>query len=789
MLYRLGRTAYKKWPFFLLAWLIVAVGVGTIASTQSRPMSSTFSIPGIPSLKAADMQKELFPNQTSADKQVNGQIVVKAPAGHTLAEEPYKSQVDQLVAAVRTAPQMPKTSTLANPVDAAAGMQKQMQAQQQKSAAQQGAKAPKMTPAQQKAAAEQGKKILAAASPLSQDKRIGVISWNFDVTNVMDIKPDTQKAIRADVDKAQKNGLTVVAGGQGMQEMMQPGGSSELIGIAIALVVLVLTFGSIVAAGMPILNAVIGLMVGMMGITASTMWFDLPETTTALASMIGLAVGIDYALFILSRYRAELRHTDDRAHAMGRALGTAGSAVVFAGITVIIALSAFSVLGISMLTAMGLGAAFTVLLAVLVSLTLLPALMGMFKGKAFGLKVRKDKAADEADHNSVNGSVRLGRGIAKAPWAVALAVVAILVALAVPVKDLHLGLPSDATAAKGTEARTSADILAEGFGPGKNAPMIAVMDARQVPGDAQAKAAAFQKYAADVSKDAGVASAFVATTNKTGDGAVVMITPKTGPADKATDDLLTRLRDGQPTFDKTNHTTTGITGQTAIAADISQKLADALPKYLAIVVGLAFILLMIVFRSLLVPALATLGFLLSVLGTMGVTVKLVQDGLFGIFDPQPIMSFMPTLLIGIVFGLAMDYQVFLTTRMREAYAHGMNPRDAVIDGFRHSGRVVTAAALIMTSVFAAFAAQDNALIKSIGIALATAVLLDAFLVRMILIPAIMLMVGKASWYMPKWLHKIVPNVDVEGESLLKYNDVHPDGEASGGSHAQAPKHA
>ena len=770
-LYRLGRTAYQKWPIVLIAWLLLALGIGTVAATQSRPMTSQFTIPGIPSLQAAELQKQLFPEQKSADHQVTGQLVLKAPAGHTLAEEPYRSQVDTLVKDVSGEAQMPK-QPLTNPVDAAAAMKKQMA---QRAKAQPAAqRQQKMTPAQAKAAEEQSKRALAALSPLSADQRIGVVSWNFDVNNVMDIKPETQQAIRADAAKAAHNGLTVVAGGQGMQEMMKPGGTSELIGIGIALVVLVLTFGSFVAAGMPIVNAVMGLAVGMLGITASTMWFDLPETTTSLASMIGLAVGIDYALFILSRYRAELRHTDDRAHAMGRALGTAGSAVVFAGLTVIIALSAFAVLGIGMLSAMGFGAAFTVLMAVAVSLTLLPAIMGLLKGKAFALRVRRDQAADEADHNSVNGSVRLGRGIAKAPWAVGLAIVGILVALAIPVKDLHLGLPSDATAQPGSDARVSADILKEGFGPGKNAPMVAIVDGRQVPGGAPAKQALFQQYATEVGQDAGVASAVVAATNKTGDGAVVMVTPKTGPDDIGTDELLQRLRDGQASFDAAHHTRIGITGQTAIATDISQKLQDALPKYLALVVGLAFVLLVVVFRSLIVPALATVGFLLSVIATLGVTVKLVQDGAFGFFDPQPIMSFMPTLLIGIVFGLAMDYQVFLTTRMREAYSHGMPARDAVIDGFRHSGRVVTAAALIMISVFAAFAAQDNALIKTIGVALATAVLLDAFLVRMVLIPAIMLMLGKASWWMPRWLHRIVPNVDVEGESLAAFANPQPD---------------
>ncbi|NHN55071.1 MMPL family transporter [Calidifontibacter sp. DB0510] len=750
-LYRLGRTAYRRWPLVFVGWLVVILGVGGFAAAKSQPMSTTFSIPGVPSLQAADTQAELFPGQLPADKQVAGQIVVQAPPGRTLAEQPYKGQVDRLVAAVQQAPQLPPGTRLANPVVAAPALEKQLVGAAQ----------------QQGLPAAAARANAAYISPLSKDGRIGTISWNFAVTNPMEVKPETQDYIRKAAADAQRGGLTVVTGGQGMQEAINPGSTAEAIGILVALFVLVLTFGSLVAAGMPILNAVVGVGLGTLGVTAATAFFDIPDTATALSSMLGLAVGIDYSLFILSRYRAELRHTGDRAHAMGRALGTAGSAVVFAGLTVVIALVAFALLGIPMLTSMGIAAAATVVFAVLVALTLLPAFMGLLKGKAFAGRVRKDTAADESDHASVNGSVRLGNGIRRAPALVALAVVAILGALAIPVTGMHLGLPSDATAAVGSEARTSADLLAEGFGPGKNAPMVAVVDGRQVTGGAQQHLAAYGRVVQWAAKDPNVANAQIVQVNRDSTGAVVLITPKTGPADKATDDLLQRLRGSQPAVEASSGAKVGVTGQTAIAADVSDKLNAALAPYLAIVVGLAFLLLVIVFRSLLVPLLATVGFLLSVLGALGVTAKLVQDGMFGIFDPQPVMSFLPTLMIGIVFGLAMDYQVFLTTRMREAHVHGMGARDAVIDGFRHSGRVVIAAALIMISVFAAFATQDNALIKSLGVALATAIVLDAFLVRMLLVPAVMLMVGDAAWWMPRWLDRLLPTVDVEGESLTR----------------------
>lgn len=753
LLYRLGRTAYRRWPLVLVGWLVALLAVGGFAATQSKPMTNEFTIPGIPSLRAGETQQELFPGATSPEEQVDGQVVVQAPAGSTLAEQPYKGQVDRLVADLRQAPQLDPASqqTLANPVTAAPAQRQQIV----------GAASEQGLP---QAVAEQNAQAL---SPLSEDGRTGIVTWSFDVNDPMSVEPATQDYVQQAVDRAEANGLTVAAGGVGMQEPIEPGATSEMIGVGIALIVLVLTFGSLVAAGLPILTAVVGVALGLMGITAATAFFELAETTITLASMIGLAVGIDYALFILSRYRTELRHTDDRAHAMGRALGTAGSAVVFAGLTVVIALSGLSLLGIPMLTSMGLAAAATVVIAVLVALTLLPAIMGVLKQRAFAGRIRREVVTSDSDHHSVNGSVRLGRTIRRAPWLAALLVVAGLGALAVPAQDMHLGLPSDATAEVGTSARTSADLVADGFGAGRNAPMVAVVDAREAGGSPQSRGMAFHAVAQWAASDPGVANAQVIQVNESSDGAIVLITPTTGPADQATDQLLERLRDRQGSIEQSSGTEIGITGMTAIQADISQKLNDALPAYLAIVVGLALLLLIVVFRSILVPLLATGGFLLSVIATLGVTVKIVQDGLFGIFDPQPIMSFMPTILIGIVFGLAMDYQVFLTTRMREAYVHGMDARDAVIDGFRHSGRVVTAAALIMISVFAAFAFQDNALISSIGVALATAVFLDAFLVRMVLLPSLLLMLGDKAWWMPRWLDRVLPSVDVEGEALTK----------------------
>lgn len=752
-LYRLGRLAYRRWPVFILGWLILLLGVGAFTAAESKPFSESFSIAGMPSIAAAETQKELFPDSPAADKQVNGEVVVQAPEGHTLAEEPYKSRVDALVAALQRTPQLTPGTTLANPVVAGPAVEQQLV----------GAAQQMRTPV---AVARENATYV---SPLSADKRTGIISWTFGVTSATDVETGTQDYVHDAVASAQQDGLTVAAAGNGMQSF-EIGHTSELIGIGIALVILLITFGSLVAAGLPILTALVGVGLGTLLVSAGTYFWDLNSNTPVLATMIGLAVGIDYALFILSRYRSELTRTGDREHAVGIAIGTSGSAVVFAGLTVVIALTALFVSGVSILGAMGAAAAVTVVLAVLLAITLLPAILGMLKRGAFAGGFRRSREVDESDHDLVNGSVRLGRGIQRAPWVVIAVIVVALVGLAKPVTDLHLGLPSDATAATGTQPRIAADLVADGWGPGKNAPMIAVLDNRGI-GTAQARQAAVGAATHWLAQDSNVANAQVVQATQDLAGAVVLVTPKSGPADAATDDMLTRLQDGSGDVESRTGTKVGITGITAIQSDFSDKLSGALPLYLGLVVGLAFIILVLVFRSLVVPLVATLGFLLSVLTTLGAMVRLVQYGDFGIFDPQPIMSLMPTLLIGIVFGLAMDYQVFLTTRMRESYVHGMAPKDAIIDGFRHSGRVVTAAALIMISVFAAFAFQDSALIKSIGVGLAIAIIVDAFVVRMVLVPAIMTVLGRHAWWIPRWLDRIVPNVDVEGAALERSGEM------------------
>jgi putative drug exporter of the RND superfamily len=749
LLYRLGKTAYRRWPIFLAAWILTMVGVGAFAATMSKPMTDAFSIPGIPSEKAADLQAELFPGSVDALDQATVNVVVAAPEGRSLAEPEYRQAVDQLVAELADAPQMPTEGGPENPVDVAQREGARMLAEAQQNG----------TP--RDVAVANAK----ASLPLSEDGRVGTISWSFDVETPMDVKPSTQDAIRDLMADARESGLSVEANGAGMENMEQPGGTSELLGVGVALIVLILTFGSLVGAGMPIITALFGVALGMTGITAMTAFMDIGSSTPMLATMIGLAVGIDYALFILARYRSELRETDDRQEAIGRAVGTSGSAVVFAGLTVLIALSALAVVRIPFLTSMGLAAAATVLIAVLIALTLLPAILGMLRSKAFAGRVRRTDPKRDERGLVLNNGVRWARLVGRRPVAVVLLVVVGLGALALPMKDLHLAFPTDSTSPSDTTQRKASDLMSDAFGPGREGPMVIVADARDLAADQ--RDAAFDRVVAWASAQNDVANAQLLFKNDDGTGAQIMVTPASGPDDAKTLDLLLALREGQAGIEAESGTTIGVTGLTAITTDVSDRLADALPIYLAVVIGLAFLLLMIVFRSILVPLTATLGFLLSVLATIGATVAVFQEGAFGIMEGQPIVSFMPIFLIGVVFGLAMDYQVFLVTRIREAHVHGASYREAVVDGFRNSARVVSAAAVIMISVFAAFMLQDEPIIKSMGFALAVAVFFDAFVVRMALIPALMYLMGEKAWYLPKWLDRILPNVDVEGESLLR----------------------
>ncbi|MFD5625879.1 MULTISPECIES: MMPL family transporter [unclassified Streptomyces] len=713
-LYRLGRFSYRRRRLVLMLWIAVLAVVGIGAATVSSSSADTFAVPGTQSQRAVDLLKAEFP-QVSADG-ATARVVFEAPDGQTLTSAANKAEVESLVGELKSASQV---ASVADPYEGAT---------------------------------------------VSEDGTIAYAQVTYDVAEA-----DVTDAARADLERVaeqgEKDGLAVSMGGTAVNE--EPAQSAaELIGIVIAALVMVITFGSLVAAGLPLLTAVFGVGAAIGGISVAGAFIDLSSNTSTLALMLGLAVAIDYSLFIVSRYRGELREGRAPEEAVGRALGTAGSAVVFAGLTVVIALAGLSVIGIRILTDIGLGAAFAVVVAVVIALTLLPAMLG-FAGTritAGRLRTRRMRAIEERGEGEPMG-VRWARFVLRHPVKVLASAVAGLVLLAIPAFSLELGMPSDATATPGSTQRTAYDTITDGFGPGFNGPLTVVVDAQAVD-DPEAAAADAVTLLGDLPD---IASVSPATFNTTGDVALIRAVPKSSPTSEATVDLVSDIRDRGAALQKDTGAELMVTGTTALNIDVSKKLSDALIPYLSIVIGLALILLLLVFRSILVPLKAAVGFLLSVLSTLGVVVAVFQWGwladLFGVDQTGPIVSVLPIFMVGVVFGLAMDYQVFLVTRMREEYVHGAEPREAVVAGFRHGARVVTAAAVIMISVFAGFLFSETALVKSIGLGLAAAVLFDAFVVRMTIVPAVMALLGHRAWALPRRLDRILPDVDVEGEKL------------------------
>ncbi|GHH87483.1 MMPL family transporter [Streptomyces capitiformicae] len=736
-LYKLGRLAFRRRHFVALLWVALLTLAGVGAATAPSAGSTSFSIPGTEAQKAFDLLDERFPGR-GADGGT-ARVVFKAPEGEKMTDAANKATVEETVKELGTG------SEVASVTD----------------------------PYQTRA--------------VSQDGTVAYLQVSYDVPG-MELKESSREALEEAVQHARDDGLTVDAGGDALQAAAEAG-VGEIIGIAIAAVVLVITLGSLVAAGLPLLTAIIGVGIGVATITALANALDLGSTTSTLAAMLGLAVGIDYALFIVSRYRAELAEGRDREEAVGRATGTAGSAVVFAGLTVVIALAGLSVVGVPMLTKMGVAAAGTVVIAVLIALTMIPALLGYAgkkvqptgaKSKRFGRGGRGKATAPESQGQQgqkqreqqakPNMGTRWASFVVRRPVAVLLLGVVGLGAVAVPATSLELGLPDDGSQPTSTTQRRAYDLLSEGFGPGFNGPLMVVVDA-DASADPQAAAT---KVGDEIKGLKDVVTVTPATPNKAGDTFIITVIPDSKPSSTQTEDLVHSIRDAGTDIKADTDAEVLVTGTTAMNIDFSQKMNDALIPYLGLVVGLAFLLLILVFRSILVPLKAALGFLLSVLAALGAVVAVFQwgwlSGLIGVEETGPIMSVMPIFLVGVVFGLAMDYEVFLVTRMREAYVHGEKPTQAVVTGFRHGARVVTAAAIIMMAVFAGFITSSESMVKMIGFGLAIAVFFDAFVVRMAIVPAVLALLGDKAWWLPKWLDRALPNVDVEGEGLRTQDD-------------------
>ncbi|CAM5439472.1 MMPL family transporter OS=Streptomyces alboniger OX=132473 GN=CP975_14590 PE=4 SV=1 [Streptomyces alboniger] len=725
-LYKLGRLAFRRRHFVALIWVALLTLAGVGAASAPAAGTTSFSIPGTEAQKAFDLLEQRFPG-ASADG-ATGRIVFKAPEGQKMTDADNKATVD------RTVKELGDGSEVVSVTD------------------------PFTTHA------------------VSKDGTVAYTSVKYKLPG-MELADSTRDALETAGDEARATGLTVDVGGDALQAGAEPGAVGEVIGLAIAAVVLVVTLGSLVAAGLPLLTAIIGVGIGVSTITALANALDLGDTTSTLALMIGLAVGIDYALFIVSRYRGELADGRDREEAAGRATGTAGSAVVFAGLTVVIALAGLSVVGVPMLTKMGLAAAGTVVVAVLIALTMIPALLGYAgrKIRPAGEKRGKRNKSDEPEKSSQvpakpGMGTRWASFVIRRPAAVLLLGVVGLGAIAVPATQLELGLPDDGSQPTSTTQRRAYDLLSEGFGPGFNGPLMIVVDAKN--SDDPKTAATAVTDGVKGLKD--VVTVTPAAFNKAGDTATITVIPGSKPSSVQTEDLVHSIRGAGADVKADTGAEVLVTGTTAMNIDFSQKLNDALIPYLGLVVGLAFLLLIVVFRSILVPLKAALGFLLSVLAALGAVVAVFQwgwlSGLIGVEQTGPIMSMMPIFMVGVVFGLAMDYEVFLVTRMREAYVHGESSSQAVVTGFRHSARVVAAAAVIMMAVFGGFISSSESMIKMIGFGLAIAVFFDAFVVRVAIVPAVLALLGKKAWWLPKWLDRALPNVDVEGEGLRTLDD-------------------
>jgi len=505
----------------------------------------------------------------------------------------------------------------------------------------------------------------------------------------------------------------------------------------------------------------------MCGLLLVTAVVDVSSSAPILALMLGLAVGIDYALFITSRHRAQLRDGMPMTESIARATATAGSAVLFAGATVVVALAGLGLCGVPFLTAMGLAAAGTVLTAVLVALTLLPAVLGFAGARVLSIGERR---RPERVRSAGGFGFRWARGVVRFRVPLLVCGVVGLGVLTVPTHGLRLALPDNRTAPEGSHQRAAYDLTSAAFGEGANGPLLVVVRGTR----ADAVAPAVTRIVAAARKLPDVAAVSPGGANKAGTTAVLVVTPRSGPATDATKDLVRTLRDVLPPL-ATGGGTVRVSGATAVGIDVSAKLSAAMPIYLGVVIGLSFLLLMLAFRSLLVPLKATLGFLLTIGATFGIVVAVFQWGwgsnLFGVDRPGPLVSFLPIIMMGVLFGLAMDYEVFIVSRVREEFVHGLDPTAATVEGVGHGARVVTAAALIMSSVFAGFVLVEDPIIKTIGFGLAIGVLIDAFVVRMTLVPAVLTLIGRVAWAFPRWLDRATPHVDIEGAELRVPADV------------------
>jgi len=722
-LYRLGRLmASLRWKI-VGAWIALLVIIGGLAVGLGGTFSTEIEIPGTEGQRGIDTLANRFPEMGGTA----GQVVLVTEDGSTL--EDHQVEIDALMADIA---EVDGVAAAPSPFD-------------------------DLSPGTRN---EDGTALIAQ---FQMDGQVG----EYPAESVEEI---TQL-----VESADSASLDANIGGQVLQSAEIPFGAGEVVGVIIALIILAIVFRSLLPAVIPIVTAIVGVGVSMLGLVALSAGVSIPSVTTALGAMLGLAVGIDYALFILSRHRDQLGQGDDVHESIGKALATSGSAVIFAGMTVIVALVGLFITGIPFLTVMGVAAAATVALSVVVALTMLPAIMGIFGERLRPRKTRRLMAENDGVLPAPDPQARPGRSlgrswvrlVTKVPALTILVVIVGVGALAIPIKDLELALPDLGTEPQGTAARDTYDLVAEEFGPGHNGPLLVTADIINTT-DPLGVVDELESYIASLDH---VKEIQMATPNRGADMAVVIVIPEGGPTEQSTKDLVLTLREHAEGWERDlSISDITVTGATAVGIDVTDKLSDALLPFALFVVGLSLILLALVFRSIWVPLKASVGYLFSVLAAFGVTAMVFEYGWFNeplfVHVNGPVVSFMPIMVMGVLFGLAMDYEVFLVSRMREEFVHTGDARGAIERGFTANAPVVTAAALIMVAVFAGFVTSGWFMLQPIAVALAVGVLVDAFVVRMTFVPAVLALLGRHAWWLPGWLSRALPTVDVEGEGLV-----------------------
>jgi RND superfamily putative drug exporter len=771
LLYRLGRAAVRRRRLTVLAWVVLAVGVIALGQASGGRTADAFEIPGVESQRALDVLEEDFPSAAGTSAQL-----VFAAEGGTLSDPEAAAAVDAALADVAAQPD----------VGAVGELQR------------------------------------------SDGDRIAYADVQYERPSE-DIRDAAFERLEATAASADATGaVRMELGGDLPSEAVQqePEGQ-EMVGLVVAMIVLLVAFGSVIAMGLPIGLALVGLATSIGLITLIASVVEVNSIAPTLAAMIGLGVGIDYALFIVTRHRENLRLGMTVEEAAGRAIATSGSAVLFAGVTVMIAICGLAIAGITVVTVMGLMAGLTVAVMVAIALTLLPALLGFAGHKIDAIRLpgwrrrarrgaagaaapagalrsdgpaRLSPGADgvagaagaaalarsasgapgAAEAAGMAGAVeretmwhRWGRQVSAHPWRYLTAGVLVLGLLTVPVFSMRLGMTDNGSSPESLTTRQAYDLLGEGFGPGFNGPLVLSVELDGAPVESLAP------LSAAIEDDPGVRDVSPVEPNDEGTAAVLRVIPETSPQADETTQLVHRLRDDviPPALADAPGVEVHVGGQTALFIDLSDKVSSRLPWFIGAVITLSVVLLMMVFRSIAVPLKAAVMNLLSIGAAYGVIVAVFQWGwlkdVFGVEETVPIVSFMPMMLFAILFGLSMDYEVFLLSRVREEYLHRRDNDAAVIEGIAATARVITSAALIMISVFAAFVLGDDPMIKMFGLGLATAVLIDATVVRIVLVPATMKLLGDRNWWLPEWLDRRLPNLDIEGGTGLPEPELEP----------------